>query len=60
MRTRTRTVYQLTYTNPRFEGEKVVIWRGKDEGNATRSWLEVAAPGTEVIDVEEKRISWQG
>jgi hypothetical protein len=59
-RTKTCTVYQLTYTHPRFQGEKVVIWRGKDEGNAIRSWLAMAAPGTEVVDAEMKQIRWQG
>ena len=60
LRPKTRTVYEIHYTNPRFEGEKHVIWRGKNAGNATRSWLEIAGEGTEVVSVKPRQLTWLG
>lgn len=57
MRPKTRTVYEIVYSNPRFEGEKHVIWRGKDATNASRSWLEIAGEGTEIVSVKPRQLS---
>ncbi|AGK86681.1 hypothetical protein S-CBP42_0030 [Synechococcus phage S-CBP42] len=60
MKPKTRTVYEIYYSNPRFEGEKQVLWRGKDATNASRSWLGIAGEGTEIVSVRPVQLTWQG
>ena len=55
---RSTTVYNITYETPR-GAVKWVFWRGKDEGNASRSWLDMAAPGTRIISIHPHKISWK-
>ena len=54
---RSTTVYNITYETPR-GAVKHVLWRGKDEGNAERSWLAMAAPGTIIISTHPHKITW--
>jgi hypothetical protein len=50
-------MYEVQYLTPQ-GNKKWVLWRGKHEMNAERSWLEMAAPGTVVYDVKPKTLTW--
>ena len=54
---RSTTMYEVHYLTPQ-GNKKWVLWRGKHELNAERSWLEVAAPGCVVYEVKPKTITW--
>ena len=50
-------MYEVHYLTPQ-GNKKWVLWRGKHELNAERSWLQMAAPGTVVYEVKPKTLTW--
>ena len=54
---RQTVMWNITYLTPR-GNTKWVLWRGKDEGNATRSFLNVMPSGTEVERVYPYTLKW--
>ena len=58
MRYHTATIYEIKYTTPR-GAHKHVLWRGKTASAAVQNWMQIAAPGTEVTEVNDHKITWQ-
>lgn len=54
---RNTTMYEIRYNTPR-GSLKWVLWRGKSGPHACRSWLEIAAEGTTIVDYKPKVMKW--
>jgi hypothetical protein len=50
-------MYEIRYNTPR-GSLKWVLWRGKSGPHACRSWLEIAAEGTTIVDYKPKVMKW--
>ena len=58
MKHRSTTLYQLYYETPS-GSVKNVLWRGKDEAHASRSWQELYAYPITIIKATPRTISWK-
>ena len=58
MKHHSATIYKITYTTPA-GGIKWVLWRGKDEAHAARSWQAMYQHPTNIIDTQPHKITWK-